>query len=213
MENLEPKYRIIRARGRNNLILDVLIEITLKTDKVLSVYPQKRSRIVFDESENISSDISCEQLIDLCITKLKNDTEGAFNYNIEKMENSINQSKEIEVYNNFEFESLNEVKIQSIPKLYAKIILIREGLWSTVENYFSQENIDLEHKVFFEESRNWERNNILFQYIVNNILQLSEEQIDDLFRKAYMIYKENNSKVALNSFGDIIFPTGFDNYQ
>jgi hypothetical protein len=76
----------------------------------------------------------------------------------------------------------------SIPKLYCKLALMQAGHWDNV--LVAIENLTPAQQLFFAEAPTWRRvHEIIMQMAI--VLELSDTQLDDLFKLAQQIQEQN----------------------
>lgn len=74
-----------------------------------------------------------------------------------------------------------------ISKLYARILLSRLGHWDTIKDYFNQPERTEEEKAFFEDATTWRRDDPLINNLTSNLLNMTTEEVDDLFLQAWKL--------------------------
>lgn len=74
---------------------------------------------------------------------------------------------------------------ESVTRARSKIALVRAGLYTTVNDYVAQSG-DLELQIWWNEPREFERNNPLIAGVAA-VLQLTSEQVDALFIAAQAV--------------------------
>lgn len=186
MENMIETYEIVEAKGKDDQINYVQFRIKFELDGFKAIHGSF-TRL----PASMPGSSTEEQLIEACLNEMS-----------DELLNTIRQNAYDNIMRDVDYAENSQVFIQkkhvvdSIPRLYARLVLIENDLWDTVKNYFAQPERTEVELAFFEDASEWKRSDPVLQQTTQTVLQLTEQQIDEFFERADELFLENNPEFA-----------------